>query len=61
VESEGLQGFPTKNGIILVLTVTGWGIPPRYTVLETNISLENGWWEDEILSFWDSFLAGANC
>jgi len=23
-------GFPTKNGI-LVVTVTGWGVVPRYT------------------------------
>ena len=31
VPNEGLQGFPTKNGIILVVTVTGKGPHPRYT------------------------------
>ncbi len=29
VTNEGLQGFPTKNVIILVVTVTGWGVDPR--------------------------------
>ena len=28
--NEGLYGFPTKNGRILVVTVTGWGVVPRY-------------------------------
>ena len=23
-------GFPTKHGIILVVTVTGWGVDPMY-------------------------------
>ena len=31
VPNEGLQGFPTKNGIILVVTVTGKGPHPKYT------------------------------
>ena len=26
-------GIPTKNGIILVVTVTGWGVVPRYRCL----------------------------
>ena len=29
VTNEGLKGFPTKNGIILVVTVTGWGVVPK--------------------------------
>ena len=31
VANKGLQGFPTKNGIILVVTVTGKGPYPTYT------------------------------
>ena len=31
VPNEGLQGFPTKNGIILVVTVTRKGPHPKYT------------------------------
>lgn len=30
VSNEGIQGFPTKNGISLVLTVTGRGVVPSY-------------------------------
>ena len=26
------SGFPTENGIILVVTVAGWGIVPVYIV-----------------------------
>ena len=31
--NKGLEGFPTKNGIILVVTVTGKGPYPIYTSL----------------------------
>ena len=31
VTKEGLYGFPTKNVIILVVTVTGWGIDQTYS------------------------------
>ena len=31
--NEGLQGFPTKNVIILVVTVTGWGVDLRYALV----------------------------
>ena len=34
VRNEGLQGFPTKNGIILVVTVTGWGVVPIHTDID---------------------------
>ena len=30
VTNEGLYGFPTKNVIILVVTVTGWGVDLIY-------------------------------
>ena len=33
VANEGLQGFPTKNVIILVVTVTGWGVDLCYMYL----------------------------
>ena len=32
ITKEDLYGFPTKNGIILVVTVTAWGVVPYYTV-----------------------------
>ena len=28
--NDGLKGFPTKNAIILVVTVTGWGVDLRH-------------------------------
>ena len=31
VANEGFLGFPTKNVIILVVTVTGWGVDLTYT------------------------------
>ena len=33
VTNEGLKGFPIKNVIVLVVTVTGWGVVPRYGFL----------------------------
>ena len=30
MRNEGFWGLPTKNGIILVVTVTGWGVDERY-------------------------------
>ena len=30
VTNEGLKGFPIKNVIFPVVTVTGWGVVPRY-------------------------------
>ena len=35
--NEGLQGFPIKNVIILVVTVTGWGVDPTYSLLENSL------------------------
>ena len=37
VTNEGLQGFPTKNGITLVVTVIGWGVDLTY-ILQTSPS-----------------------
>ena len=34
VANEGLQGFPIKNVIFLVVTVTGRGVDPRKTLLK---------------------------
>ena len=33
VTNEGLKGFPIKHVIVLVVTVTGWGVVPRYGFL----------------------------
>ena len=31
VTNKGFFGLPTKHGIILVVTVTAWGVVPSYT------------------------------
>ena len=42
VTNEGfLEGFPTKNGIFLLVTVTGWGIVPRYICICRNRNIKH--------------------
>ena len=40
--NEGFWGFPTKNGIILVVTDTGRGDNPSYIPPKTNMSPKKG-------------------
>jgi len=42
------ERFPTK-------------IPTKITVPETDIAPENGWLEDDFLSFWEVPFSGASC
>ena len=43
VANEGLQGFPTKNVIILVVTVTGWGVDLNHTFSCKGVDFSNKW------------------
>ena len=44
VANKGLSGFPTKNVIILVVTVAGWGEDPRYgQVTHRGYALSTPW------------------